>query len=262
MTPHVHDRAEIMYVVKGRCRIRLADDERTLDVGEFVFIDAGVPHALDVDDESYMTNVEFAPEESKGLLTIGGLCRSSETFRSWLAACEAYQYGIDPDGGLYRSLSAVVDAFGHRENTEEAMQELLTGQLLLKLAVTLRQQGTRTRCLVHVRRCMRLLSERMAEDIRINDVAAELGISAAYLQRIFRQVQGVTIIEYLNQLRIERAKLLLACTDDPVVDVAMMAGFNSRQHFSRVFTACVGKSPLSYRREMQGQTEKQVFLFD
>jgi AraC-like DNA-binding protein len=101
----------------------------------------------------------------------------------------------------------------------------------------------------------------MSEDARIEELAKELGISAAYLQRLFRQVHGMTIIDYLNRMRIERAKLLLLNTDDPVVEIAMEAGFNSRQHFTRVFTSLEGISPQEYRREKRNSEEKQIFLF-
>ena len=100
----------------------------------------------------------------------------------------------------------------------------------------------------------------MDEDVRIDELAKLVGVSSSYLQRIFRQVQGVTIVEYLNRLRIDRAKLLLVNTSDSVIDVAMAAGFNSRQHFCRVFASLEGCSPSQYRIQMQKLDAKQVFL--
>ena len=88
-----------------------------------------------------------------------------------------------------------------------------------------------------------------------------MGISVAYLQRLFRQVHGVTIIDYLNRMRIERAKFLLLNTNEPVVEIAIEAGFNSRQHFARVFTFLEHISPQEYRRKKRSSEDKQIFLF-
>jgi transcriptional regulator GlxA family with amidase domain len=162
---------------------------------------------------------------------------------------------------LYAALSAVVDDYFHAADVDTALKEIHIAQMLVHLATALMDDKAAGKGYVYVRRCVNLLSERMSEDARIEELAKELGISAAYLQRLFRQVHGMTIIDYLNRMRIERAKLLLLNTDDPVVEIAMEAGFNSRQHFTRVFTSLEGISPQEYRREKRNSEEKQIFLF-
>ena len=261
MTPHSHDRAEIMYLLRGKCCIQLDDREVQLGVGEFIFIDAGVVHALQVDGSCYMVNVEFNLACAAGMLSLGKLAASSAVFARWLQSRAAYQLGKDPEGALYSVLSGVVDDYAHRDTVDGAMRDLRLAQMLVLAADLVSATDAQSRCLVHVRRCVKLLSERMGDEVRVDDIAAEVGVSAAYLQRIFHQVQGVTIVEYLNRLRVERAKLLLVNTKDSVIDVAVASGFNSRQHFSRVFTALEGCSPQNYRRNFILSEEKQIYLF-
>ena len=261
MSPHQHDRAEIMYLLRGRCCIQLADREVQLNVGEFIFIDAGVSHALQVDGSCYMVNVEFRLTGPARMLTLGMLAEHSPALARWLERPAPYQLGRDPDGAFYGVLSGVVDDYSHRDTVDGALSELRLGQMLVLMADALASSGVQSRCLVHVRRCVKLLSERMGDEVRVDDIAAEVGVSAAYLQRIFHQTQGMTIVEYLNRLRVERAKLLLASTRDPVIDVAVASGFNSRQHFTRIFTAQEGLSPQSYRQRCARSDEKQVYLF-
>ncbi len=264
MTPHAHDRAEIMYVLRGQCEVAIFGTEkeaRRLGVGDFVFIDAGVVHTLNVDDTAYMVNTEFSLRDHPQPLTLDALRRASPALEKWLSRRESVCFGTDPGGALYQALSTIVDDFALMDRAESAMQALQLGQVLLTTAGLLNDGGTGAKCLVHVRRCMQLLSERLDKDVRAGDLARELGVSTAYLQRIFRQTQGMTIVEYLNRLRIERSKLLLTRTDDPIVDIAVTSGFNSRQHFSRVFTAQEGVSPLKYRQEKRDAEKKQIFLF-
>jgi AraC-like DNA-binding protein/mannose-6-phosphate isomerase-like protein (cupin superfamily) len=265
MAPHAHDRAEIMYLLRGRCRIQLFEGDRqqefTMGVGEFVLIDAGMMHALQVDENCYMVNVEFSFRPNPPLMTMQSLMAASPALAQWLRELSPWQRGKDDSGMLYAALSAVVDDYFHAADVDTALKEIHIAQMLVHLATALMDDKAAGKGYVYVRRCVNLLSERMSEDARIEELARELGISAAYLQRLFRQVHGMTIIDYLNRMRIERAKLLLLNTDDPVVEIAMEAGFNSRQHFTRVFTSLEGISPQEYRREKRNSEEKQIFLF-
>lgn len=265
MAPHAHDRAEIMYLLRGRCRIQLFEGDRqqefTMGVGEFVLIDAGMMHALQVDGSCYMVNVEFSFRPNPPLMTMQSLMAASPALAQWLRELSPWQRGKDDSGMLYAALSAVVDDYFHAAEVDTALKEIHIAQMLVHLATALMDDKAAGKGYVYVRRCVNLLSERMSEDARIEELAKELGISAAYLQRLFRQVHGMTIIDYLNRMRIERAKLLLLNTDDPVVEIAMEAGFNSRQHFTRVFTSLEGISPQEYRREKRNSEEKQIFLF-
>lgn len=265
MAPHAHDRAEIMYLLRGRCRIQLFEGDRqqefTMGVGEFVLIDAGMMHALQVDESCYMVNVEFSFRPNPPLMTMQSLMAASPALAQWLRELSPWQRGKDDSGMLYAALSAVVDDYFHAADVDTALKEIHIAQMLVHLATALMDDKAAGKGYVYVRRCVNLLSERMSEDTRIEELAKELGISAAYLQRLFRQVHGMTIIDYLNRMRIERAKLLLLNTDDPVVEIAMEAGFNSRQHFTRVFTSLEGISPQEYRREKRNSEEKQIFLF-
>lgn len=265
MAPHAHDRAEVMYLLRGRCRIQIFEGDRqqgfTMGVGDFVFIDAGTMHALQVDGSCYMINAEFSFRPASPLMSMQGLTATSPTLAQWLHELSPWQRGKDDSGMLYTALAAVVDDFSHGADVDDALKEIHIAQMLVHLATALMEDKAAGKGFWYVRRCVRLLSERMSEDVRIEELAKELGISVAYLQRLFRQVHGTTIIEYLNRMRIERAKLLLLNTDDPIVEIAMEAGFNSRQHFTRVFTSQEHISPQEYRREKRSSEDKQIFLF-
>ena len=253
-----------MYLLRGACCVQIIDAgkqiDRQLGVGEFIFIEAGVMHALQVDESSYMVNVEFAMSDQSALMSMDRLVQASPTLAKWMQKRVMYQCGKDHTGTLYNSMAAVLDDYANDEKADAAMKEMRIGQMLITMASSLMSASANDSCLVHVRRCVHLLSEKLCEDVRIDALAADVGVSAAYLQRIFRQVQGQSIIEYLNRMRIERAKLLLLNTDAPVIDIALASGFNSRQHFTRVFTTAEGCSPQRYRSEAGKAESRRVFL--
>ena len=79
------------------------------------------------------------------------------------------------------------------------------------------------------------------------DIASHIGIAPAYLQRLFRAQTGSTITEYITRLRLNRSKYLLTHSELSIVDVAINAGFGSRQRLSQVFAAEEHTSPKQYR---------------
>lgn len=85
------------------------------------------------------------------------------------------------------------------------------------------------------------------------EIAAAIGTSKQHLDRIFSKELHLSVIEYLNRLRIQRAKDCLVQTSDEVTSVAMQVGFNDSAYFSRVFRKLVGQSPTEYRKHLSGR---------
>jgi len=82
-----------------------------------------------------------------------------------------------------------------------------------------------------------------------------MGIS--YLQRLFKEHIGQSIIDKINELKIAKAKLLLEISCLPIIDIAVTVGFHNRQHFTLVFTKIIGCSPSLYRKQ---KGNNQLFL--
>lgn len=78
-------------------------------------------------------------------------------------------------------------------------------------------------------------------------VADELGVSNSYLSTAFKNVYGTGIIQYLNGLRIERAKQLILTTDKSIKEIAQLVGFSSDINFIRVFKKYESTTPSTFR---------------
>ena len=78
-------------------------------------------------------------------------------------------------------------------------------------------------------------------------IAESIGMSEGYVSKIFKEQQGVGILEYINRLRIERAKELLEDKNLKVNDIAQMVGYIPARNFLRVFKKYVGVTPTQYR---------------
>ena len=83
------------------------------------------------------------------------------------------------------------------------------------------------------------------------EMAAELaGMSPAYFSATFSRVCGVTFVDYVNSVRVEKAKALLRTTSDRIQEIGERVGFRDNTYFCRVFRKFTGMSPASWRRQV------------
>jgi len=89
-------------------------------------------------------------------------------------------------------------------------------------------------------------------DLALQDVAGEFGYSEVYFCKLFKQQFGKSFIVYLNELRIEKAKELLANPNINIKDIGVMSGYREANYFARVFRRVTGMSPSEYRSGVIG----------
>ena len=82
--------------------------------------------------------------------------------------------------------------------------------------------------------------------------AAETGISENYLSRLVKKATGRSVGAWIDIVRIQRAKRLLAETREPVIDIAAAVGIGDQSYFSRLFKKETGLTPSAFRKKMQG----------
>jgi AraC-like DNA-binding protein len=88
----------------------------------------------------------------------------------------------------------------------------------------------------------------------IATVARRAGVSPYHFIRLFQAAFGTTPHRYRTQVRLERARRLLA-GGAPVTDVCMELGFSSLGSFSALFTRCVGEAPSRYQRRLRASVQ-------
>ncbi len=96
------------------------------------------------------------------------------------------------------------------------------------------------------------LSEPGAERATLDDVSAWDGRSAFHVQRSFRRAVGESPLQFQRRVALQRAAALLLSTDRTVLDLALDAGFESHEGFTRAFRAHFGVPPRRFRRLRTG----------
>jgi len=102
------------------------------------------------------------------------------------------------------------------------------------------------------------LKKNLDEKVPLDEVADAVGICSFQLCRIFKKQTGMTMTEYVNRLRVERARRRLEDPFCQISDVAEEVGFSSLSQFNRNFLKYSGESPSEYRERL-GQLEHCQF---
>lgn len=87
------------------------------------------------------------------------------------------------------------------------------------------------------------------EPLTLEMLTTHLSLNKCYFCSLFKKETGVTFSYYLNNLRIEKSKELLANASMNILDVAIAAGFNSQNYYTTLFKKFTGLSPVQYRTQ-------------
>jgi transcriptional regulator GlxA family with amidase domain len=99
-----------------------------------------------------------------------------------------------------------------------------------------------------VRRTEELLKESCHEATAIREAVQRAGIPERTLKRRFKAATGVTLIDYVQNLRLEEAKRLLETTNRPVEEISAAVGYENSSFFGRLFKRRCGLTPAAYRK--------------
>ena len=88
-----------------------------------------------------------------------------------------------------------------------------------------------------------------AEDIRLNDVARSIALSAGYLSRVFKTETGYSFTEYIHRVRIDKAKELISSTNLKYYEIAEKVGYKDYKYFAAYFNKYCGCSAKEYKNK-------------
>lgn len=123
---------------------------------------------------------------------------------------------------------------------EQAMQEAIT--LLYQVKSNIYRK--------EVLRITEILQENVENKITLDCLAQEVNMNVNYLCRVFKQDTGRSIVQYMNELKINKAIELLKLPDTRIKEVASQVGIDDPFYFNRVFKKIVGLSPSDFRKKL------------
>ncbi len=259
MRPHAHEACELMYVFRGVCRVEYPNGGTEMRSGDYIFLDSNIEHTLlTFAADCTMLNVEFTFAPPQDFYTIRRLYDASAFFREMIRRGEAVFLGNDADGGLFRSLDALVLGLSAKKERDPCLCHGEMAAFLLSLAQSQWESETRVNANRYVRNTMLYIQHHFREKVTIPAIAKQFAISPDHLGRVFREATGQTIHGFLTRVRCEHAATLLLRENASLEDIAQECGFPSGQQFTRDFRRLYNITPARYRRQSQRISQRKI----
>lgn len=180
-----------------------------------------------------------------------------DIYATVLAFCKKLRKDTGADGEDAGQMESL------RENEEILKRAVLTAEsvddikdyigTLLDHVIELRNtlSGRRYSDIIRTAR-KRIEQDYMSEDISLNTVAAEVCMSPSYFSSVFSKEMGKTFIEYLTEVRMEKAKQYLVCSSMKTSEISYEVGYKDPHYFSYIFKKTQGCTPKEYRAARKG----------
>ncbi|NMO95444.1 helix-turn-helix domain-containing protein [Paenibacillus lemnae] len=160
------------------------------------------------------------------------------------AATAAAEIGVDP-GHLFPEQS-LYEKLNQYERLEQL--EHYTADTMNSIIELIRQKRSgRERSEVIDKVLLYLQQYYMRNDLSLNLLASEFGISVSHLSKLFKEQTECNFIDYLMELRMNKAKELLSGSEEKIRSIADMVGYSNVNSFVRIFKKITGLTPTEYR---------------
>ena len=225
--PEGFDFHHLLWVTSGSGVYRVGSDSFILSEGEGIFLRAGVPHSYG-GENMYTAWCTFSMSESAlDALGIGDYLRFNVTAELQRQTEALYRFATGSSTMLERSAAGYSCVMGLFSSVL-AESESVSSQI------------------------RRLLEQKYSEPLSLDDIARVIGIDRFNLCHIYKKERGVTIMQDLNSIRLQKAKQMLRYSTDSAELIGKACGFESPSYFGMRFKQYVGCTPNEYRRGGRG----------
>ena len=251
---HIHYKFEIYYEIEGGRRYFIEDSAYVVNAGSVVLIGENQIHKTaslgDTPSSRIVLNFsrEYLERVAQAFPNVDFFAFLSEERNHLLTGLTVKQQ--NQISGLLQQLLAMED---ETSAAADALRRLLLGTLLLELKEHCRRQQEQTaengRVSNHtVDQIQAYIAEHYAEKLTLTGIANQFYISPYYLSRMFKKSINLSLIEYINGVRIKAAQNLIERSSGSIAEIAAKTGFMTTAHFRRVFKDATGLSPQQYRQ--------------
>ena len=258
---HWHDEWEAAVLWRGAALVAVEGEKRVLRRGEGFFINAGVLHAAwdHAGSACQFHSVVFHPR------LVGGGVDSvfwQKYVQPLLEGGAPRGVFLDRSARWHREALEAVEAAWQACGSEQPGYEFSVRAALSRLVLQLERYPRPSaeppptekalRDGERIRTMIQFIQAHCGEELTAAQIAASAAVSESECLRCFRAAIGVPPMQYLRQLRLQKAAELLQTTQLRIADVGARCGFQDASYFTKTFREWKGCSPGAYRRKKGG----------
>lgn len=163
-----------------------------------------------------------------------------------LSIRSAIEGGLDPEEAFRLS-----DDYMRRVEAQKDLKKLIevtrSAEIELTRLVRRKKRSRQESVSPYVDQTKRYIYRHLHGKISVAEIAEEVGVTGSYLSGLFRREEGITITDYIMNLKVYYAQNLLTYSEYSYDEIAYYFGFSSRSHFGAIFKKVTGLTPKQYR---------------
>lgn len=249
---HAHRSMELTFIASGGGSRFVGDHIGAIGPPELVLLGPDLPHYWSGLNESHGASVQIHPSqlgelsEAVALQPLWELGQRGLLFDPETAAAAGAELQHMVGQPPLRRLATLLAVFDHLLAASNQAQLLCSKPYAV---------NSRARHQDQVSHAIEILLSDFDQPLTVQQISAAVELPAVTLSRYFRRYTGRSLIEFLNEVRIDHARRLLIESDQAIGQVALAAGFGNLSHFNRQFRRKAGCSPREFRMSGGGAKE-------
>lgn len=257
VTTHWHEEAEFTLVTKGSCLYQINLTDYEVNAGDLLLIPPLFLHSILLDSqeellsETYVFHLNFLGGNSTDICSTRYLLPMMN--QEFSMPCL-----ITPDHPVYDTLKNIFDQITSFYNQAGFGYELALKSLFLQavfLLLPYRETTIASDARISsdkLKAVLDYLELHYPDPISISELARLCFFSDYHFMRFFKKHMGMTCVEYLNNLRLEKSVELFEQGNSSILEVSLSVGFRNLSYFHRAFKKKYHMTPLAFIRELQG----------
>lgn len=248
--PHSHLRMEINYVKKGSCTLHLKNESVDFKENEIMIIASHVEHTFEAGPRAtVLMQLEFMPEIYQRLNPL-----SDERF-SDLDPLEIFSdknrlIKIKDNERINGIIHKILDEMTQKKKGYQYLVMMHYAEMLILVQRHLDEYYLPLCANESLKKAVSFIRSNYQKELTAKDISEHASVGERYLRNLFRRHLGISPMEYVTRLRINKSADLMRDTDLSIKEICFLCGFKSPQYFSRLFKRHTGISP----KEIRGMT--------
>lgn len=254
---HWHEKIEFLFFLKGEAIIQCNSTSMNVKENDLVVVNSNElhqGHCLSDELDYYCIIVDTSLFQSRRV----DICEA-KYINPISQNLILFKNKIENDMEVAACINNFVKEFESKEIGYEMAIKACIYQLLVlllrnyvQLVLTPREYDARMKNLKRLNNILEYIENNYTEKITIDQLCSMANISRFHFCRIFKDITGKSVGEYLNSIRVNKAETMLKETDMNITEVAMACGFNDINYFSRLFKEYKKISPSTVVKGTRG----------
>lgn len=261
VTPHWHREFEICTVLSGVCTFRCGGETFTAKPDDIIIVQPNTIHSIYPINGGRVSYdlILFHPR----IITGGSDDRLyMELLEPLISGKSVIKAPICGDNPYYSEISISMDNIFTCARNNTAHQDLLLKSELMRFFWLLIENrdiqisdNGKSGLSEIMSPVIEYIAEHFPENITVDCLAEKAHLSKSYFMKCFKTFSGLTVTEYINQVRVKTVCELLLNTDKKVTEIAFSCGFRNIPNFNRRFKDAAGCTPYEYRMNSKTKSD-------